>query len=260
MQVILLERIEKLGQMGEVVDVKAGYARNFLLPQHKALRATQSNVQAFESRRVQLEADNLARRDEAEGVAGRIEGLTVVLTRQASESAQLYGSVTKRDIAEAVAEAGFTITRSQVALDRPIKTVGLHPIRVQLHPEVSVTITANVARTGEEAEAQARGEIIGADPEELEEPGEFEADAEAAAEETAVEETRRGGTRRGSGQRGTAGRGIGLAGTHARSTRDTVPPARCHEPRPRRLRRRAHPPGAERAPDARKALRLGRAG
>ena len=166
MQVILLERIEKLGLMGDVVDVKPGYARNFLLPQNKALRATEANIQSFESRRVQLEADNIARRDEAEGVSGRIEGLTVVLTRQASDSAQLYGSVTKRDIAEAVAEAGFTISRSQVALDRPIKTVGLHPIRIQLHPEVSVIVTANVARSEEEAAAQARGETVGVDADE----------------------------------------------------------------------------------------------
>ena len=166
MQVILLERIEKLGLMGDVVDVKPGYARNFLLPQNKALRATEANIQSFESRRVQLEADNIARRDEAEGVSGRIEGLTVVLTRQASDSAQLYGSVTKRDIAEAVAAAGFTISRNQVALDRPIKSVGLHPIRVQLHPEVSVTITANVARSQEEAALQARGETVGAEVDE----------------------------------------------------------------------------------------------
>ncbi|MCY4549513.1 MAG: 50S ribosomal protein L9 [Defluviicoccus sp.] len=166
MQVILLERIEKLGLMGDVVDVKPGYARNFLLPQNKALRATEANIQSFEARRVQLEADNIARRDEAEGVSGRFEGLTVVLTRQASDSAQLYGSVTKRDIAEAVAAAGFTISRNQVALDRPIKSVGLHPIRVQLHPEVSVTITANVARSQEEAELQARGETIGAEVDE----------------------------------------------------------------------------------------------
>ena len=189
MQVILLERIEKLGQMGDVVDVKAGYARNFLLPRNKALRVTEDNIQAFESRRVQLEADNLARREEAQKVSGDFDGLTVVLTRQASESAQLYGSVTKRDIAEAVVEAGFTIARDQVALDRPIKTVGLHPIRVQLHPEVSVTITANVARTQEEAEAQARGETIGADYDDEDgEIGEVEFGAEDAAEEPAAEE------------------------------------------------------------------------
>lgn len=197
MQVILLERIEKLGQMGDVVDVKPGYARNFLLPQNKALRATGGNIETFESRRVQFEADNLARRDEAESVSGSFEGLTVVLTRQASDSDQLYGSVTKRDIAEAVVDAGFIIQRTQVALERPIKTVGLHPIRVQLHPEVSVTITANVARTADEAEAQARGETIGADDDEEFETGFGAGDApedapetaaEDAAEETAVEE------------------------------------------------------------------------
>ena len=182
MQVILLERIEKLGLMGDVVDVKPGYARNFLLPQNKALRATEANIQSFESRRVQLEADNIARRDEAEGVSGRFEGLTVVLTRQASDSAQLYGSVTKRDIAEAVAAAGFTISRNQVALDRPIKSVGLHPIRVQLHPEVSVTITANVARSQEEAELQARGETIGAEDDEDDEDAFAAADAPEEAE------------------------------------------------------------------------------
>lgn len=192
MQVILLERIEKLGQMGEVVDVKPGYARNYLLPQNKALRATEKNIEVFESRRVQLEADNLARREEAENVSGSFEGLTVVLTRQASESAQLYGSVTKRDIADAVGEAGFTISRDQVALDRPIKTVGLHPIRVQLHPEVSVYITANVARSAEEAEAQARGETIGADDDEDAEAafagGEMAGDAAAEAPEEAPDE------------------------------------------------------------------------
>ena len=185
MQVILLERIEKLGQMGDVVDVKPGYARNFLLPRHKALRASKENIEAFEARRVQLEADNLARREEAEKVSGNFDGLTVVLTRQASDSDQLYGSVTKRDIADAIGEAGFTIARTQVALDRPIKTVGLHPIRIQLHPEVSVTITANVARTAEEAEAQARGEIIGADTDEddVDETGAAEIAEEAPAAE-----------------------------------------------------------------------------
>ena len=193
MQVILLERIEKLGQMGDVVDVKPGYARNYLLPQNKALRATEENIQVFESRRVQLEADNLARREEAENVSGSFEGLTVVLTRQASESAQLYGSVTKRDIAEAVGEAGFTISRNQVALDRPIKTVGLHPIRVQLHPEVSVFITANVARSAEEAEAQARGEVIGADDDEDDEALFAAGDAGDAAQEAAEESAEAGG-------------------------------------------------------------------
>ncbi len=190
MQVILLERIEKLGQMGDVVDVKPGYARNFLLPQHKALRASKENIETFEARRVQLEADNLARREEAEKVSGNFDGLTVVLTRQASDSDQLYGSVTKRDIADAIGEAGFTIARTQVALDRPIKTVGLHAIRIQLHPEVSVTITANVARTAEEAEAQARGETIGAadDDDDAVEPGIAETVEETPVEEAPEEE------------------------------------------------------------------------
>ena len=158
MDIILLQRVEKLGQMGEVVNVKPGYARNYLLPQKKALRATQENVAEFEQRRTQLEADNLDRRQEAEHVAGRLDGLSVVLTRQASDSDQLYGSVTTRDIADEVTEAGFTIDRRQVELDRPIKTVGLHRVRVRLHPEVAVEVTANVARSPEEAKAQARGE------------------------------------------------------------------------------------------------------
>ena len=158
MDIILLQRVEKLGQMGEVVNVKPGYARNYLLPQKKALRATEENVAEFEQRRTQLEADNLDRRQEAEHVAGRLDGLSVVLTRQASDSDQLYGSVTTRDIADEVTEAGFTIDRRQVELDRPIKTVGLHRVRVRLHPEVAVEVTANVARSTEEAVAQTRGE------------------------------------------------------------------------------------------------------
>ncbi len=158
MDVILLQRVEKLGQMGEVVSVKPGFARNYLLPQKKALRATKVNVAEFEQRRTQFEADNIVRRQEAEHVGGRLDGLVVVLTRQASDSDQLYGSVTTRDIAKEVTEAGFTVTRRQVELDRPIKTVGLHRVRVRLHPEVAVAVTANVARATEEAEAQARGE------------------------------------------------------------------------------------------------------
>ncbi len=187
MQVILLERVDKLGQMGEVVDVKPGFARNFLLPQNKALRATRENIRTFEERRVQLDADNLARRADAEKVSADFDGLTVVLTRQASDSDQLYGSVTKRDIADAVSAAGFTISRNQVALDRPIKTVGLHSVRVQLHPEVSVTVTANVARTEDEAEAQARGETIGAGDEDDEEMHDDDAFGVEAPEEPAAE-------------------------------------------------------------------------
>ena len=157
MEVILLERIEKLGQMGDVVRVRPGFARNFLLPQRKALRATKDNMTRFEAQRAQLEAQNLHRRSEAEAVGSKLDGLTVVLLRQASESGQLYGSVTARDLAEAVTEAGFTIQKSQVGLNQPIKELGLHPIRVVLHPEVSVTISANVAKSAEEAEAQVSG-------------------------------------------------------------------------------------------------------
>lgn len=155
MEVILLERIEKLGQLGEVVNVKPGFARNFLLPQGKALRATKENLGRFEGERVQLEAVNLERRGEAEGAAEKVAGFTCILLRQASDGAQLYGSVSARDIADAATESGVTITRQQVQLDRPIKTLGIHPIRVVLHPDVIVGIKVNVARTAEEAETQA---------------------------------------------------------------------------------------------------------
>jgi len=156
-ELILLERVEKLGQMGQVVKVKPGYARNFLLPQKKALRATKENLAYFETQRAQLEASNLQRKAEATEISAKMEGLSVVLVRQAGESGQLYGSVSARDIAEAVTEAGFTIERRQVVLDRPIKTLGLHPVRIVLHPEVAVTVTANVAQSAEEAEMQAKG-------------------------------------------------------------------------------------------------------
>jgi len=155
--VVLLERIEKLGQMGQVVNVKPGYARNYLLPKKKALRATKENLVTFEKQRAQLEAQNLTRKSEAEAVAAKLDGLKVVLVRQAGESGQLYGSVAARDIAEAVTAAGFTVERQQVVLDHTIKTLGLHAIRVALHPEVSVTITANVAQSAEEAAMQAKG-------------------------------------------------------------------------------------------------------
>ena len=191
MEVILLERVDKLGQMGEVVTVKPGFARNYLLPQKKAMRATKDNVSLFESRRDQLEADNLKRRGEAMGVSTAIEGLSVILTRQASDSYQLYGSVTTRDIAAAAIEAGFTVTRDQIELDRPIKSVGLHPVRVRLHPEVVVTITVNVARTQDEAEAQAHGETIGRDDDDDNwgaAQAVFGDRAEAAGDETAGDE------------------------------------------------------------------------
>ena len=156
-ELILLERVEKLGQMGQLVKVRPGFARNYLLPQKKALRATKENIAYFESQRAQLEANNLQRRGEAAQIGEKLEGLSVVLVRQAGESGQLYGSVSARDIAEAVTEAGFTIEKRQVVLDRPIKNLGLHSVRVALHPEVSVSITANVAQSAEEADMQARG-------------------------------------------------------------------------------------------------------
>src|ERR1700752_4212178 len=145
--VVLLERIEKLGQMGQVVNVKPGYARNYLLPQKKALRATKDNLAYFEKQRVQLEAANLERKKDADQVAQKLEGLSVVIIRQAGESGQLYGSVNARDIADAVTATGFTVTRGQVVLDKPIKTLGLYKLRVVLHPEVSVQVTSNVAQS-----------------------------------------------------------------------------------------------------------------
>ena len=157
MEVILLERVEKLGQMGEVVKVKSGFARNYLLPQRKALRATKANVARFETDRTQLEAQNLNRRQEAEAVAAKMAGLSVTLLRQASEAAQLYGSVNARDIAQAVTAAGFTVDRKQVMLQSAIKALGIHEVRILLHPEVSVTAQVNVARSEAEAEIQASG-------------------------------------------------------------------------------------------------------
>ena len=165
-EVILLQRVEKLGQMGEIVKVKPGYARNFLLPGKKALRASKENRERFESQRVQLEAQNLRRREEAERVAERVGGLTVVVIRQAGESGSLYGSVSARDIAEACTQAGLTVTRDQVVLNHPIKSLGLSTISVVLHPEVSIPVTVNVARSPEEAERQARGERVGETQEE----------------------------------------------------------------------------------------------
>lgn len=156
MEVILLQRIEKLGQMGQTVKVKAGYARNYLLPRRKAIRATDDNKAKFEKQRAQLEATNLAKRQEAEAISGKVEGLTVVIIRQAGETGQLYGSVSARDIATAATKAGVTIDRNQILMDRPLKDLGLHPIRVALHPEVVVNITANVAKSEEEAELQLK--------------------------------------------------------------------------------------------------------
>ena len=160
MEVILLQRVAKLGQMGDVVRVKDGYARNFLLPQGKALRANEASRKRFERDKTQLEARNLEARKEAESVAEKLNGQVYIVLRQAGETGQLYGSVSTRDIAELAAAGGFTIERSQVWLDRPIKSIGLHEVTVSLHPEVEVPITVNVARSADEAERQARGEDL----------------------------------------------------------------------------------------------------
>lgn len=160
MQVILLERVAKLGQMGDVVEVKSGYARNYLLRQGKALTASERNIADFEARKAQLEAQNLETRKEAEAMAGRLGGQQFIVIRQASDSGALYGSVSTRDAADAATENGFTVDRKQVALTRPIKELGLHDVTVTLHPEVVVTIQLNVARSPEEAELQASGKSI----------------------------------------------------------------------------------------------------
>jgi large subunit ribosomal protein L9 len=160
MQVILLERIEKLGQMGDEVKVRDGFARNFLLPQKKAMRATKENREYFSGRKAQLEADNLTRKSEAEKVASSLKGRTFVLIRQAGDRGQLYGSVSTRDIAEAVTKGGFAVNRTQVPLDKPIKAIGLVPMGVVLHPEVKVPVTINVARNEDEAMRQAKGEDV----------------------------------------------------------------------------------------------------
>ena len=160
MEIILLERVEKLGQMGDVVRVRSGYARNYLLPHRKALRATDENRATFASQQKQLEADNLKQREEAQQVAQKMKDLMVVIVRQASDSDQLYGSVTTKDIASTISTEGFSIRRQQVRLDRPIKNVGVHKIRIDLHPEVHVHIAANVARSKEEAKLQEKGEQV----------------------------------------------------------------------------------------------------
>ncbi len=160
MEVILMERVAKLGQMGEVVRVKDGFARNFLLPRGKALRANEANRKKFEGQRAQLEARNLELKSEAAKVAEKLDGQSFVIIRQAGETGQLYGSVSARDIAQAISAGGFSVNRAQVALANPIKTLGLHPLPMHLHPEVEAKVTINVARSPEEAERQARGEEI----------------------------------------------------------------------------------------------------
>ncbi|NVN38215.1 50S ribosomal protein L9 [Komagataeibacter swingsii] len=189
-ELILLQRVEKLGQMGEIVSVKPGYARNFLLPQGKAIRANAHNRERFERERAQLEAQNLKNREEAERLSERMHGLSVILIRQAGDSGSLYGSVTTRDIAEAATKAGLTIGRNQVILPEPIKQLGLYEVSVALHPEVTMQVTVNVARSEEEAERQARGEEIGVDQEDEQVLAEEGAVTEGeVSEETAVEET-----------------------------------------------------------------------
>ncbi len=160
MQVILLQRIGRLGQMGDVVNVKDGFARNFLLPQKKALRATKENIAQFESQRAQLEANNLELKKEAEAVAAKLEGKMFTAIRSAGDTGQLYGSVSTRDLSDAVTAGGFTIDRRQVILEKPIKNLGLHETKIALHPEVIVKVTINVARSEDEAEKQARGEDV----------------------------------------------------------------------------------------------------
>ena len=161
MEVILLERVEKLGQMGQVVKVRPGFARNYLLPQKKAMRATKANMAVFEKQKAHLEAMNLERRKDAEQVASQMNDVAVVVIRQAGETGVLYGSVTPRDVADALAAAGYTVDRKQVIIEQPIKTLGLFKLRVVLHPEVAVTVTVNVARSQEEAELQrTRGGMV----------------------------------------------------------------------------------------------------
>lgn len=160
MEVILLERVAKLGQMGETVNVRPGYARNFLLARGKALRATENNKKHFEAQRAQLETRNLERRNEAQTVAEKLDGQSFVLIRQSGETGVLYGSVSTRDLAEVVTKEGFSVERGQFVLNQPIKTLGLHTVPVTLHPEVEVKVTVNIARSPEEAERQARGESV----------------------------------------------------------------------------------------------------
>ncbi len=182
MDVILLERIEKLGQMGDTVKVKPGFARNYLLPQKKALRANKENQARFETQRVQLEAQNLQRREEAQAVAAKLDGLSILIIRQAGEGGMLYGSVSGRDVADAIKEAGFTVERRQVALDNPIKSLGTAQVRVSLHPEVAVTVKVTVARSQEEA---ARAAAQQAEPAAVEE----EIEIEEIAEDVQADET-----------------------------------------------------------------------
>ena len=192
MEVILLERVEKLGAMGDVVKVKDGYARNYLLPLHKALRASADNKARFERDRATLEARNAERRQGASGISSKLEGKSFVILRQAGESGQLYGSVSTRDIADAANADGATVVRNQVLLDTPIKTIGIYAVRIALHPEVVVKVSVNVARSADEADAQARGEVLTgtvSDREEARLAAEQLFENEAAAEAAAATDT-----------------------------------------------------------------------
>ena len=195
MQVILLERVSKLGQMGDVVDVKPGYARNFLLPQGKAKTASETNIAAFEKQKSQLEAQNLETKKEADALLGKLDGQTFIVIRSASDSGALYGSVSPRDAAEIATSEGFSINRKQISLVKPIKELGLHEVSVVLHPEVTATIVLNVARSNEEAELQASGKSIQDVAAEAEAEAEFEIaelfdDIGSAALDEEVEEDR----------------------------------------------------------------------
>lgn len=198
MEVILLERVQKLGQMGDKVHVKDGYARNYLLPAGKALRANEANKQRFESQRAQLEARNLEQKNEAEAVGKKLDGESVIAIRQAGQTGQLYGSVSPRDISDLLTEAGFSASRSQVRLEQPIKSIGLHTVGIALHAEVEVTVTVNVARSPDEAQRQARGEDMSVenydDDEEIEDSDgedndgdENESDEDQSASENAAD-------------------------------------------------------------------------
>ena len=193
MDVILLERVEKLGQIGDVVSVKNGFARNYLLPRKKALRANEANRKVFESNRAQIEADNATRRSDAVTASKDIDGKTLTLIRQASNTGQLYGSVSARDLSELLAEDGAKVAKSQIVLDRPIKAIGLNEVRVVLHPEVTVTIKVNVARSADEAEMQAQGVDVMAQMFERDEAGFTEAyDPNAEPGEIAPEQPAQG--------------------------------------------------------------------
>jgi len=200
MQVILLERVSKLGQMGDVVDVKPGYARNFLLPQGKAKTASETNIAAFEKQKSQLEAQNLETKKEADALQGKLDGQTFIVIRSASDSGALYGSVSPRDAAEVATSEGFSINRKQISLVKPIKELGLHEMSVVLHPEVTATIVLNVARSNEEAELQASGKSIQDVAAEAEAEAEFEIaelfdDIGSAALDEEVEEDREADTK-----------------------------------------------------------------